>query len=195
MGKWVKYTLQPPDHPETEPPVSAREIALLPHLEPGTAERDRLLCHLDGCADCYEVLNETAAQGGHKGGERTVWGMTKGQLYALAASLILFLGIGGGVFHHFFSAEPAVVLATLKLDPELRDFLLTMEGTRSTGRPAARMAALLRERGVAVDALNRVEMASPYMPSKSLFGPEELVKVRIEGDTAYLEVVEAESKK
>jgi hypothetical protein len=48
----------------------------------------------------------------------------------------------------------------------------------------------LHKKGLRVKQFNRVILSRPYYQTKSLFGPEETLHIRIEDDVAYLEVKE-----
>jgi hypothetical protein len=50
--------------------------------------------------------------------------------------------------------------------------------------------AALQQKGLQVKALNLVLLTKPYYQKKSLFGPKEVLHIRIEKKVAYLEVKE-----
>jgi hypothetical protein len=76
------------------------------------------------------------------------------------------------------------------MDADLKGILLESEATHwKEGDRINRLAELLRERGVAVKELKAVELSAPYVATKDLFGPKEILHIRIEKGVAYLEVV------
>jgi hypothetical protein len=58
------------------------------------------------------------------------------------------------------------------------------------GHPPYRAA--FQQRGLEVKDLNLVLLSKPYYQKKSLFGPKEVLNIRIENKVAYLEVKEKE---
>jgi|GEM_PF-1143013 len=197
MGQLAEITLRPDGGKVQGEHLSEADLARLAEGQVETGEREELLAHVSTCPRCHQVLAETvrdldaaraARQKAGRGLVRTP--------YALAASLILALVIGGGVLFQQLFLSPEMMTAMLTMDPELKQVLLQDESlTWTDSQRIARLAVLLQQRGVKVKGLEKVVLARPYTPSKSFLGPEEKLKIRIEKGVAYLEVIEEEEKK
>ncbi len=82
---------------------------------------------------------------------------------------------------------------TLDLDQNLKDILLEDDGLRfGKGARLSRLLAALQQKGLPVKDLNLAVLSKPYYQKKSLFGPREVLQIRIENGIAYLEVQEVE---
>jgi hypothetical protein len=80
------------------------------------------------------------------------------------------------------------------LDQGLKDILLEDDVLKWEKKERVhRLLTALQQRGLAVKDLNLVLLSKPYYQKKSLFGPKEVLKIRIEGKVAYLEVKEVEN--
>lgn len=143
--------------------------------------------HLNRCAYCYEILEGTLdAEPAEKKKEFPFFPK---QLYALAASLFLVLSIAGAVRYYQKHFQPAqIITATVDMTPELRELLTEDDSLEWTGQRAARMLEILREKGVQVQSVSKVLLAAPYVMRKDIFGPKEVVEIRVEGDTLRMEV-------
>ena len=211
MGKWINNILTPTAMPDTSEHIP---LEVLAHLAEGQADpeaRKRCIRHLNRCPTCYEILQETLADLSDEEAQpvssrptHTIrpTGFPKPRMslntkkllsrhiYALAASILLIVFISGGLFFKYNTKQPPILTASLVLDADLKSILTEDETPKWEGDRAERMAALLRDRGVQARKIRKVILTSPYMATKSLFGPGEILKIRIQGDTAYLEVVE-----
>ena len=193
MGKWLNKTLRPTDSAESENHPDLEDIALLAEGRLSGAERKRLLSHLNRCGQCYEILQETlkgvSAETSGKPAP-TAWWKRK-SVYALAASILIVFIIGGQLAYKFRTHHSPVISAKLTLDQELKDILLedNVLQWKSVER-IQRLISALHKKGLQVKQLNLVVLSRPYYQTKSLFGPEEILHIRIENNVAYLEVKE-----
>ena len=111
--------------------------------------------------------------------------------YALAASILLVLLIAGPLAIKHWTQRPRVILASLDLDQGLKDILLEDDALKWEKKERVRrLLTALQQRGLAVKDLNLVLLSKPYYQKKSLFGPEEVLHIRIDKNVAYLEVEE-----
>jgi hypothetical protein len=153
-------------------------------------ERLHLIRHLNRCAACYDTLQSILPHADSR--TSAPWWKTRG-IYALAASLVLVVLIGGNLLQRYGGDASGPLIATLTVDDELRriltenDALYWPEGDR-----VERLGALLRQRGIDAKNLKAAMLTGPYSPTKSLFGPKEVLKVRIEEGVAHLEIVREE---
>jgi hypothetical protein len=114
--------------------------------------------------------------------------------YALAASIVLVILIGGPLAIKHWTQHPPVILASLDLDQTLKDILLENDALRWEKKERInRLLAALQQRGFAVKELNLVLLSKPYYQKKSLFGPKEVLHIRIDDKVAYLEVKEMDN--
>ena len=191
MGKWMKRTINPSDVPESEDHILVEDLARLAEGAVDGAERQRLIGHLNRCQRCYQTLQETLKD---VSAETTLqpgsvpWWKTR-MFYALAASILLVLLIGGPLSIKHWIQRPPVILAVLNLDQGLKDILLEDDALKWEKKErVSRLLAALQQRGLAVKDLNLVVLSKPYYQKKSLFGPEEVLHIRIDDKVAYLEV-------
>lgn len=187
MGKWMKKILGPASQLEPEDHISLEDLATLAEGSLSKEDRERHIEHLNRCALCYEIFQETLKDlpAEQKSGS---WNMKP--LYALAASVIFVVMIGGGLFFKFHSTPPEMIVASLTLDADLRRVLMEGDTLRWEKKDrVARFASLLRTKGVKFDELKGVVMAQPYFTTKSLFGPKETLKIKIEKGVAHIEVI------
>ena len=193
MGKWLNKTLRPTDSAESQNHPDPEDIALLVEGRLDDAERRRLIGHLNRCGKCYEIMQETLKDVSDEASGRpasTVWWKRK-SLYALAASIILVFIIGGQLVNKFWTRQPPITSAQLILDQELKDILLENSALQwNNVKRIERLISALHKKGVQIKRFNRVILSRPYYQTKSLFGPQETLRIRIEGDVAYLEVKE-----
>ena len=196
MGKWVKKSLEPSG--SVDPPIPDNHVAIedLARLADGiveNGERERLLRHINRCQRCYEILHHTLKD---TSGARSVnpargpWWKTKAA-YAVAASIILVFAVCGQLTYKYWSRDPQAISATVDLDQKLKDILLEDDGLQfGKGARLSRLVAALRQKGLPVKNLNIAVLSKPYYQKKSLFGPREVLHIRIENEVAYLEVQE-----
>ena len=193
MGKWMNKTINASVVSEAEDHILIEDLARLAEGTVDAAERQNLIGHLNRCQRCYQTLQETLKD---VSAETTLqpgsvpWWRTR-MFYALAASILLVLLIGGPLAIKDWIQRPPVILAALDLDQGLKDILLEDDALKWEKKErVSRLLAALQQRGLAVKALNLVLLAKPYYQKKSLFGPEEILHIRIDDKVAYLEVKE-----
>jgi hypothetical protein len=193
MGKWMNQSINPSVEPEAGEHILVEDLARLVDggVEPG--ERKRLIGHLNRCQRCYETLQDTLNDLSAETLQLPVpvpWWKTK-IAFALAASIILVLLIGGPPAIKHLTQRSPVILATLNLDQTLKDILLEDSALEWHKKERVnRLLAALQLRGVQIKELTLVVLTKPYYQKKSLFGPEEVLHVRIENKVAYLEIKE-----
>jgi hypothetical protein len=195
MGKWMNKTINPSVVPESEHHIHIEDLARLAEGAVDTAERRHLIGHLNRCQRCYQILQETLKDVSADTSLQTAsvpWWKT-GTFYALAVSIVLVLLIGGPLaIKHWTQRSPAI-LASLDLDQALKDVLLEDDALKWEKKERLnRLLAVLQQRGLEVKDLNLVLLSKPYYQKKSLFGPKEVLHIRIENKVAYLEVKETD---
>jgi hypothetical protein len=193
MGKWMNKTINPSVVPESEDHILIEDLARLAEGTVDAAERRQLIGHLNRCQRCYQILQETLKD---VSAETTLqpgsvpWWRTR-IFYALAASILLVLLIGGPLAIKDWIQRPPVILAALDLDQGLKDILLEDDALKWEKKErVSRLLAALQQRGLTVKELNLVLLSKPYYQKKSLFGPKEVLHIRIDNKVAYLEVKE-----
>jgi hypothetical protein len=191
MGKWLNKTLRPKIATEGQNHAELEDLARLAEGTLTNEERQRLLGHLNRCGHCYEILQEIlrdlAAEDSLKPRPKAWW--KRKFVYALAASIALIFIIGSQLVYQSLIQPTAIISTTLALDQELKNIL--MENSKlewSDDMRIERLIAALHKKGLRVKQLNRIVLAAPYYQSKSLFGPEESLHIRIDDHVAYLEV-------
>ena len=193
MGKWINKIFEPTDAADSNHHVAIEDIARLTEGSLDHAARENLFYHINRCARCYEILQETlkdASSAATLHPSPVPWWKTKTAL-ALAASIFLLFIVGGQLVFKQWSQDSGVILATFDLDQELKDILLENDVLRfGKGARLNRLVDALRQKGLQVENLDFVELSQPYYQKKSLFGPREVLHVRIENNVAYLEVKE-----
>ena len=139
--------------------------------------------------DPQETLEDLSAEASMQPGS-VPWWRTR-RFYALAVSILLVLLIGGPLAIKHWILRPPVSLASLDLDQGLKDILLEDDALKWQKKERLnRLLAALQQRGLAVKDLNLVLLSKPYYQKKSLFGPKEILHIRIDNKVAYLEVKE-----
>jgi hypothetical protein len=99
--------------------------------------------------------------------------------------------IGGPLAIKHWTQGPTVMTASLDLDQGLKDILLENDTLKWEKKERLnRLLAALQQRGLAVKELNLALLSKPYYQKKSLFGPKEVLHIRIDDKVAYLEVKE-----
>jgi hypothetical protein len=195
MAKWVKKSLEPSVSPDSDNHVAIEDIARLADGAVDDVERRRLLRHINRCQKCYDILNHTLKDAPFATAVKPAsgpWWKTKTAL-ALAASIILIFIISGQFAYKYWNRAPNVVTATLDLDQNLKDILLEEDELQfGQGGRLNRLLAALQQKGLPVKDLNLAVLTKPYYQKKSLFGPREVLHIRIENGVAYLDVKEGE---
>lgn len=193
MGKWIDKSMAPAVSEQPDNHLAVEDMARLAEGNVAKAEHDLFLHHLNRCQRCYEILQETLKDISAAGDLSKIsgpWWRTK-TFYALAASVILIIIIGGGLVFEYGSRHPRIISATLDLDQQLKDILLENDALRwEKGSRLDRLVAVLHEKGLQFKDLKTVILAKPYYQKKGLFGPREVLHIRIENGVAYLEVEE-----
>ena len=193
MGKWMSKTVNPSIEPESEDHILIEDLARLAEGTVDTAERQQLIGHLNRCQRCYQILQETLADVSAETSmqpESVPWWKSR-MFYALAVSILLVLLIGGPLAIKHWTQRPAVIMVSLDLDQGLKDILLEDDTLKWEKKERLnRLLAALKQRGLAAKELNLVLLSKPYYQKKSLFGPKEILHIRIDNKVAYLEVKE-----
>jgi hypothetical protein len=193
MGKWMNRTINPSVGPESEDHILIEDLARLSEGAVDTAERQKLIDHLNRCRRCYEILQETLKDVSAETSMLPVsvpWWRTR-MFYALAVSIVLVLLIGGPLAIKHWTQGPRVILASLNLDQALKDILLEDDALKWEKKERVnRLLTAFQQRGLEVKDLNLVLLSKPYYQKKSLFGPKEVLHIRIDNKVAYLEVKE-----
>jgi hypothetical protein len=193
MGKWTDAILTSEEGASEEGHVPVEDLARLADGRVDGQEREGLIRHVNRCARCYEVLSSTLAELSIAQ-RRSRW-FERRRVFALAASFILVVLLGGRLLYRYYERGPQVIRASILLDQGLRDLLLEDESlTWTKGERVDRLSALLQDRGVKVKGLQRVELSAPYLQSKAFFGPKETLRIRVEEGVAYLEVIKEEER-
>jgi hypothetical protein len=193
MGKWMNKTINPSVVPESEDHILIEDLARLAEGAVDAAERQHLIGHLNRCQRCYQILQETLKDVSAETSmpPRSVPWWRTGRFYALAVSIVLVLLIGGPLAIKHWTQRPPVILASLDLDQTLKDILLEDDALKWEKKERVnRLLTALQQRGLEVKDLNLVLLSKPYYQKKSLFGPKEVLHIRIENKVAYLEVKE-----
>ena len=191
MGKWAEKTLEQSDTEENENHVAVEDIARLAEGSVDTREREILFRHINRCQRCYQILHHTL-QDVQDGAAGPRWKAKT--IIALAASIFLIFVISGQLIYKYWSRTPVVLSTTLDLDQSLKEVLLEDDALKfGKGARLDRLLALFQEKGLGVKNLKFAVLSKPYYQKKSLFGPREILHIRIENDVAYLEVKEMET--
>ena len=193
MIKWMSKILAPATPQPQDDHVAIEDIARLADGVATTAEQERLLSHINRCAQCYEILDHTIkdmALHSATAPAAAPWWKTK-MVYALAASIILVFLISGQLVYRYWTGASGIVQARLDLNQPLKDILLEDQALRfGKGPRLSRLVAALQQKGLQIKNLDFAILSKPYYQKKSLFGPKEILHIRIENNIAYLEVEE-----
>ena len=195
MGKWLTRILKPTDSLESNHHSDLEDLARLVEGTLDGAARKRILGHLNRCEKCYGILQETLKDASAEGSQKPdyhVWWKRK-SVYAVAASIIMIFIMGGQLIEKYRTQHSQLISAKLILNQELKNILL--ENNDLQWENAARIERLVsafHKKGLALKPFNRVVLSKPYYQAKSLFGPREILRIRIEDNVAYLEVQEIE---
>ncbi len=193
MGKLLNKTLKPNDSAESKTHADLEDLARLVEGTLDSAKRKRLIRHLNRCGKCYEILQETLKDVSDETSGKpapTAWWKRK-SVYALAASIIMIFIIGGQLVFKYRTQQSPVISAKLTLDQELKDILLEDNALQwKNVERIERLISALHKKKLQVKQFNLVVLSKPYYQTKSLFGPEEILHIRIENNVVYLEVKE-----
>ena len=193
MNKWLNKSLEPIQSPDfdSDDHIGIENLARLADGTVSRAENERFTRHLNHCQRCYDILQETikdlSLDKSVQTGTYPLW--KRKTLYALAASVILVLLVGGQLVFKYWFQHPQVISAAVALDQELKDILMEDDALRwEKGARLDRLVAALHKKGHEFNDLNLVVLTRPYYQKKSLFGPKEILHIRVENKVAYLEV-------
>ena len=193
MGKWLHKALKPTGKTESGPHVDMEDLACLIEGKLGGSERENLLRHLNRCRPCYEILRETMKDLQSDPSEEPTpipWWKTR-PIHALAASIALLVLIGGPLVYQFQTRQALITSVELILDEELKEILLEDDTLQWNNKTRIhRFTSLLYKKGYRLKPFDRVVLSKPYYQVKSIFGPEEVLHIRIDEDVAYLEIKE-----
>lgn len=189
MGKLSRHLfMPPPGEPESDHPPD-EELAQLAEGSLDAGKRQAVLAHVNSCRRCYEILTGTldALEDGQSS-DKAWFSRLNRVHYSVAASIIVALFVTVGLFQQQ-AESPRMVMASLTVDGEMKALLMENSNLdwRDSGR-IGRLALLLRKRGIETRELKRVIMDRKYLPTKSLFGPPEVVKITIENGVARISV-------
>jgi hypothetical protein len=192
MGKWLNKILKPTDSAKSKRHADLEDLALIVEGRLAGAERKRILRHLNRCGKCYEILQETlkdVSAATNAKPDPVIWWKRK-SVYAVAASIILIFFIGGQLIDKYRTQPSRIISAKLTLDQELKEILL--ENNALQWKNAVRLNSALSKKGFQLKHFDRVVLSKPYYQTKSLFGPREILHIRIDDNVAYLDVKEIE---
>lgn len=183
MGKWIREVLEP-GSPE-EPHIPLEDLAGLTEGALKGDKRLQSLAHVNRCSECYEILQQTLQ-------DLPALEKPKSRLlswYAMAASFLLLLAVGSGIYYSVHGPGQ-VMTASLELDNDLRNVLLGAKaGVWQDQDKVESLTEILREHGLKLEDVKQVALAKPYYPTKSLFGPKEILQITFEDGSLRLKVV------
>jgi hypothetical protein len=193
MGKWINETIIPSHASPSNDHIPIEDLARLAEGAVDKTERQHLLNHLNRCQRCYQILQETLVDISIEEPMRPVavpWWKTR-FFYALAVSILLVMLFGGPPALKHWTQRSPIMTASLDLDPGLKDILMENDALKwkEKGR-IKRLVSALQQRGLELKDLDVVVLAKPYYQKKSLFGPKEVLHIRIENKVAYLDIKE-----
>ena len=193
MGKWMNKTINPSLVPESEDHIHIEDLARLAEGAVDATERRHWIGHLNRCQRCYQILQETLEDVSAETSKQlgtAPWWRTR-MFYAVAVCILLVLLIGGPVAIKYWTQTPPIITASLELDQALKDILLEDDALKWEKKARLnRLLTAFQQRGLEVKELNLVLLSTPYYQKKSLFGPKEVLHIRIENKVAYLEIKE-----
>ena len=193
MGKWMKQILLPANGQDASDHIATEDLARLVDGDVNDAERERLFQHINRCRRCYAILHQSIEDNPFATTQRpaaSAWWKNRA-VYALAASILLVFIISGQFVYRHWTRDAGIVSATLDLDQQLIDILLEDSALQIGQSPRLnRLLDAFRQRGVPVDTIRLAVLSKPYYQTKDIFGPKEYLRIRIENNVAYLEVIE-----
>ncbi|CCK80698.1 anti-sigma factor [Desulfobacula toluolica] len=195
MNKWIKKifasykeNLSPP----ADCDITDEEMAAFIDGRIYDADRDKIIYHLNRCQKCSDLLDNTLTDLELENSKikKTHMGRMK-PLYSLAASILLMIIVGGGLFYNHSRkiGNPDILNFTILLDSEIKALLLENSEVKwHTPARIQNLQSILQSKGMEVGELNGVVMESAYFKTKSFFKVEEEVVIRIEKGIAYIKV-------
>ncbi|NWH06587.1 hypothetical protein [Desulfobacter latus] len=202
MAKWIKAIVAAykEDHGEScAHGISPQEMAAFIEGRLASAQREKVIHHLNRCQKCSDILDMALmAQAGSSQrdkvdlhGEQPAFWKTLKPLYALAASILLMVVIGAGLYHYgpWKGTPPGDMSVTLLMDGRVKALLMENSNTRWESQTRIKgLETLLSEHGIKAGTLKGVVMETPYVAQKSFFAVDEAVVITITDGIAYLEV-------
>lgn len=202
MGNWIKTVVSEykKDHGEScAHGISPQEMAAFIDGRLDSAQRQKVIHHLNRCQTCSDILDMAlmAQAGSNQGdkenihGEQTVfWGKFK-PFYSLAASILLMVMIGSGLYHYgpWKETSSGEMPVTLFMDGRVKELLMENNNTHWGSQTRIKgLETLLSEHGIKAGTLKGVVMDTPYVAQKFFFAEDEEVVITIKDGIAYLEV-------
>jgi hypothetical protein len=196
MGKWIKKIIaQKISESENMISMDDSHIPLedLADMVDGCLnpqKREAYIHHLDNCQDCYDLLNEILTDLSNKSShiKKPAKKFSK-PFFTMAASLFFLIIISGAlIFNHIRS--PYTLTASVNVDDSISQILLeTNSLTWTENNRVKRFAAILKSKNVKIKSFDKVVLTSPYTQSKSLFKTSEILKIRVQDNIAYIEII------
>jgi len=194
MGKWIKKVLLSDELTISDDHIPIEDIAGLIDGRLDSKKREQYIKHLNNCTRCYDLCEETISDLSNplfKEKKNSKW---SGRfLYAMAASIIVAVMIGSGVYINHMKGLN-IITASINLDQQFKNIILENESL-SWQEPERieRFALLLQAKGIKAESLKGIKLKTRYYQNKALFSPEEIMKVKIKNGVAYIEIVETDN--
>ncbi|WP_321419114.1 zf-HC2 domain-containing protein [uncultured Desulfobacter sp.] len=202
MGKWIKTIVAEYKESHGEScahGISPQEMAAFIDGRLDQAQRQKVIHHLNRCQKCSDILDMALmgqAENSQRDredihGEQPALGGKFKPLYSLAASILLMVMIGSGLYHYgpWNGTSPGEMSVTLFMDGRVKELLMENNNTRWESQARIKgLATLLSEHGIKAGTLKGVVMDTPYVAQKSFFAEDEEVVITIKDGIAYLEV-------
>lgn len=202
-SKWFRQITGPcvfDDTADTGDHLSSEDLAVLAEGRAPKDRRQEMVGHINRCGYCYEIFQsvlssmdgEIAVR--HPDGESSRQRTDKRRrlLITLAASVFLVSVLSTVTYFNFFR-QPVVITASVDLDGELRDLLMEDESLVWKDQRVERLTKLLEKRGIKIKSIKKVVLTAPYVAKKDirqiLFGPEEVLDIKISDGVAHIQVV------
>lgn len=194
MSKWVKNIFISKMNNAGENHISTDDMAQLIDGTIPPKKRETVISHVDHCTQCYELMNETLADIPDVRIQSTPEkrGLKRISYLTAASVIFIFLAAGSLLYHH--QRQPRIHMASLSLTPDFQSILLENESLTWNNRDRIeRFKELLNLNGIKANALNRIVLNAPYFASKNFRATGEIINIRIEKDTAYIEIIAVKS--
>ena len=195
MGKWIKKVLLSDKVTISDDHIPVEKMAALIDGRLDIQKREQYIKHLNNCTRCYDLCEETMTDLSNpllKEKKDSKW--SGRSLYAMAASIIVAVMIGSGVYiNHIKTLN--IVTASINLDRQFKNIILENKSL-SWQEPdrIRRFALLLQDRGIKAEHLKGVKLKTRYYQSKALFAPKEIMKVKIKNQVAYIEIIKTDNQ-
>jgi hypothetical protein len=199
MDKYLQTILEPASDTDFEEDehVPAEDLARLAEGRISSGKRKEIFYHINRCRECYEMISGLFAFMKEEGLEEETKPekvLERRKFFAIAASVLVIVVAMAGVYRVYQTkiVPERTFMASLEMTSQLKELLTADDSLEWTGERTKKLADMLSEKGFRVASLDKVVLKSPYTMTKDftlLFGTKEIVNIRVEGDTAYLEVV------